>query len=344
MSVSSINPALGGTRDRRGRPLQDLRISVIDRCNFRCPYCMPAEKFGGAGAFLPRKEWLNPIDIERLARAFSAVGVRKLRLTGGEPLLRAELPEIIERLARIDGIEDLALTTNGALLAAQASALRRAGLRRLTVSLDAIDPEVFSRMSGGYGDVASVLGGIDAAVAAGFRSIKINTVVQRGVNEDQVLPLVRRFRHTPHVVRFIEYMDVGNCNGWRREQVVPVAELRDRINAEFAIEALAPSVGGEVATRFGFRDGAGEIGFIGSVSLPFCGDCNRARISAEGKLFTCLFASQGRDLRDWLQHDDEALAACVAAHWSLRADRYSELRAEREAVPLQRVEMFRMGG
>ncbi len=335
---------LAETRDRRGRPLHDLRISVIDRCNFRCPYCMPAEKFGGAGAFLPRREWLKPADIERLARAFSGVGVRKLRLTGGEPLLRAELPEIIERLARIEGIEDLALTTNGALLAAQASALRRAGLRRITVSLDAIDPAVFARMSGGYGDVDSVLAGIEAAVAAGFHSIKINTVVQRGVNEDQVLPLVRHFRNTPHVIRFIEYMDVGNCNGWSREQVVAVAELRTRIDAEFALEPLAPSIGGEVATRFGFRDGAGEIGFIGSVSLPFCGDCNRARISAEGKLFTCLFASQGRDLRDWLQQDDAALAASVAGHWLLRADRYSELRAERESASPQRVEMFRMGG
>ena len=342
-------------RDSRGRPLHDLRISVIDRCNFRCPYCMPVEKFGGAGAFLPRKEWLQPAEIERLARAFAAVGVRKLRLTGGEPLLRAELPEIIERLSRIEGIDDLALTSNGALLAKHAASLRRSGLRRLTVSLDALDAEMFHRMSGGYGDVDSVLAGIEAALAAGFTSIKINTVVQRGVNEDQVLPLVRHFHRTPHIVRFIEYMDVGNCNGWMREQVVPVAELQALISTQYPLRPMTPTINGEVASRFAHVDGGGEIGFISSVSRPFCSDCNRARISAEGKWFTCLFATQGTDLRTWLNElDDVALVERLRAQWSRRADRYSELRAEREARQAQdseadgvanpRVEMFRMGG
>jgi GTP 3',8-cyclase len=332
-------------RDSRGRPLRDLRISVIDRCNFRCPYCMPVEKFGGAAAFLPRKEWLSPADIERLARAFVANGVRKLRLTGGEPLLRQELPEIIERLSRIDGVDDLALTTNGALLGDRAKDLRRAGLRRLNVSLDALDPAVFLRMSGGYGDVAEVLAGIEAAVAAGFRSVKLNAVIQRGVNEDQVLPLVEHFRDTPHVLRFIEYMDVGSCNGWTRAQVMPTQELRQLIQARHPLLPLAATAGGEVASRFAFADGRGEVGFISSVSVPFCGDCNRARISAEGKLFTCLFASQGRDLRDWLRSEDDAgLIGRVRDLWSRRADRYSELRAEREAQSGGRVEMFRMGG
>lgn len=331
-------------RDARGRPLRDLRISVIDRCNFRCPYCMPAEKFGGAAAFLPRREWLQPAEIERLARAFVAAGVRKLRLTGGEPLLRAELPEIIERLAAIREVEDLALTTNAALLAEHAGSLRRAGLRRLTVSLDALEESTFRRMSGGYGHVVAVLEGIDAAVAVGFSSIKINVVVQRGINEDQVLPLVRHFRGTPHIVRFIEYMDVGNCNGWTRADVVTTAELRQLIESEFALAPLPSQHGGEVAQRFGFVEGAGEIGFISSVSMPFCGDCNRARISAEGQCFTCLFATKGIDMKPWLQDGDEQLHEKISALWSRRTDRYSELRAEREVAMPKRVEMFRMGG
>ncbi len=339
------NIAVADARDSRGRPLRDLRISVIDRCNFRCPYCMPVEKFGGAAAFLPPKEWLSPVEIERLARAFVANGVRKLRLTGGEPLLRQELPEIIERLSRINGIDDLALTTNGALLGDRAKDLRRAGLRRLNVSLDALDPAVFLRMSGGYGDVAEVLAGIEAAVAAGFGSVKLNAVIQRGVNTDQVMPLVEHFRGTPHVLRFIEYMDVGSCNGWTRAQVVPTQELRQLIEVQHPLLPLAATSGGEVASRYAFADGRGEVGFISSVSVPFCGDCNRARISAEGKLFTCLFASQGRDLRDWLRSEDDAgLIGRVGDLWSRRADRYSELRAEREAQSGGRVEMFRMGG
>lgn len=342
---AGATPTIVAARDSRGRALHDLRISVIDRCNFRCPYCMPVEKFGGAAAFLPRREWLQPDEIERIARAFVGAGVRKLRLTGGEPLLRQELPEIIERLARIDGVDDLALTTNGALLAERAVALRQAGLRRLTVSLDALDPLLFKRMSGGYGDVEQVLAGIDAAVGAGFGAVKINTVIQRGVNEDQALPLVEHFRGSGHIVRFIEYMDVGSCNGWTRTQVVPADELRQRIADRHQLLPLAANAGGEVANRFALADGSAEIGFISSVSVPFCGDCNRARISAEGRLFTCLFASQGRDLREWLrEHDDAALEARVRALWARRADRYSELRAEREAESSHRVEMFRVGG
>lgn len=341
----AASPATQVTRDARGRPMRDLRISVIDRCNFRCPYCMPVEKFGGAAAFLPRKEWLQPDEIERLARAFVAVGVRKLRLTGGEPLLRQELPEIVERLSRIHGVEDLALTTNGALLTERATGLRKAGLRRLTVSLDALDPATFLRMSGGYGHVAEVLMGIDAAVAAGFRSVKINVVVQRGVNEDQVLPLLEYFRGSPHVVRFIEYMDVGSCNGWTRAQVVPTVELQNLIATRYPLIALSASAAGEVASRYAYADGQGELGFVSSVSVPFCGDCNRARISADGRIFTCLFASQGKDLREWLRSDtDAALVDHLRALWSRRADRYSELRVEREAQSSRRVEMFRMGG
>jgi GTP 3',8-cyclase len=345
MTATITQPSFVDARDTRGRPLRDLRISVIDRCNFRCPYCMPVEKFGGAAAFLPRKEWLQPEEIERLARAFVANGVRKLRLTGGEPLLRHELPDIIERLSRIEGVDDLALTTNGALLAERAVELRSAGLRRLTVSLDALEPVVFKRMSGGYGDVATVLAGVEAAVAAGFKSVKINSVIQRGVNEDQVLPLVEHFRGSAHVIRFIEYMDVGNCNGWTREQVVSTSELQRLIGAQHALVQLAASADGEVANRYAFADGRGEIGFISSVSQPFCGNCNRVRISAEGRLFTCLFAHQGRDLRECLRSDtDTELAEHINALWSRRADRYSELRAEREATASRRVEMFRMGG
>jgi cyclic pyranopterin phosphate synthase len=330
--------------DRHRRPLRDLRISVIDRCNFRCPYCMPVERFGGPSAFLPKGDWLRPEEIERLARAFVRIGVRKLRLTGGEPLLRAELTEIVERLARIDGVEDLALTTNGVLLPKRAAELRRAGLMRLTISLDALDPERFRRMSGGQGEVADVFAGIAAAEAAGFERIKFNCVVQRGVNEDEVLPLLERFRGTPHVVRFIEYMDVGTCNRWSRAEVVDSAELLARIGARWPLVAHGRSQRGEVAERYRYADGQGELGFISSVSAPFCGDCTRARLSADGALFTCLFATQGRPLRPLLAGDDAALGEAIAACWSTRADRYSELRAEREREAAARVEMFRIGG
>lgn len=330
--------------DQGMRPLRDLRISVIDRCNFRCPYCMPVERFGGPSAFLAKGDWLSPAEIDRVARAFVALGVRKLRLTGGEPLLRTELCEIIERLARIDGVEDLALTTNAVLLPRHAKLLRKAGLQRLTISLDALDPAVFLRMSGGQGDVADVLAGVAAAEAAGFTPIKFNCVVQRGINEDEVLPLVEHFRGTAHVLRFIEYMDVGTCNRWSRADVVNSADLQQRISTRWPLQAIGRAQRGEVAERYRFADGQGEIGFIASVSAPFCGDCTRARISADGELFTCLFAARGLPLRSLLAGDDEAMRNAIAARWSGRNDRYSELRAEREREAAGRVEMFRMGG
>jgi cyclic pyranopterin phosphate synthase len=332
-------------RDRRGRPLRDLRISVIDRCNFRCPYCMPEDRYPRDAADTDSATRLGPASIERLARAFVALGVDKLRLTGGEPLLRRDLPEIVARLAAIDGVRDLALTTNGSLLAARARELRAAGLRRLTVSLDALDPALFARMSGGRGEVADVLAGIAAAEAAGFRSIKVNAVLQRGANEDQVEPLVAHFRGSGHVLRFIEYMDVGTCNRWDAASVVPSAELAARIHARWPIRALDRAYRGEVAERWAFEDGAGEIGFVSSVSAPFCGDCHRARLSSDGRLFTCLFAAQGADLRPALAGDDAMLREAVSRVWRARADRYSEQRAGIAAGPAPaRVEMYRIGG
>jgi cyclic pyranopterin phosphate synthase len=334
-------------RDTRDRVLHDLRISVVDRCNFRCPYCMPEEQYPRDAKFLSVRERLSVDEIERLARVFVDLGVRKLRLTGGEPLLRRDLCEIIARLAAIEAAEDLALTTNGALLGAQARALRAAGLKRMTVSLDALEPEVFTRLSGGRGQVQVVLEGIAAAEAAGFTSIKLNAVIQRGVNDAGALDLVRRFRGSGHIVRFIEYMDVGTCNGWRPELVVPSRELRDRIHAQWPLVALEPSYRGEVASRYAFADGGGEIGFVSSISEPFCGDCHRARLSADGKLYTCLFATQGHDLRTPLREgaSDADLANRVRAIWQRRGDRYSELRDERGAAKAtQRIEMYRIGG
>lgn len=328
--------------DTRGRPLRDLRLSVIEACNFRCPYCMPADRIGDDHG-LDAAGRLDFDEIERLVRAAVRLGVRKLRLTGGEPLLRRRLPELVARLAIIDGLEDVALTTNGSLLARQASALRQAGLTRLTISLDALDAALFRRLTGDRGELADVLDGIASAEAAGFGSLKFNCVVQRGVNDDQVLPLVQRFRGSGHVVRFIEYMDVGTCNGWTPGRVVPSAELRDRIHAHWPLQALAPACHGEVATRHGFLDGGGEIGFISSVSKPFCGDCHRARVAADGTLYTCLFAGVGHDLRPALQAGEEATVDALAALWGVRADRYSEERGA-GAVARRRVEMFLVGG
>lgn len=340
--MNALPTAIGLPRDRLGRPLHDLRISVIETCNYRCPYCMP-EGLTPEETPLDRASRLGFDEIETAVRAFARLGVSKLRLTGGEPLLRKNLPELVARLARVPGIDDLALTTNGSLLAGQARALRDAGLHRLTLSLDAVDPAVFKAMSGGRGDIADVLAGLAAAEAAGFRSIKINCVVQRGVNEDQVLPLVERFRGTPHVPRFIEYMDVGTCNGWRRENVVPSAELRNLIAARWPLEALTPTYRGEVASRYRFPDGAGEVGFVSSVSEPFCGDCHRARLSADGQLFTCLFAARGQPLRERIAEGEHNLAAHLATLWQARGDRYSE---ERASVPPARrkIEMFYIGG
>jgi cyclic pyranopterin phosphate synthase len=332
-------------RDLRGRPLHDLRVSVIETCNYRCPYCMPEGSTPPPDEVLDSETRLSFEEIETAVRAFARNGVRKLRLTGGEPLLRRGLPELVARLAAIPGIEDLALTTNGSLLAGKARALREAGLHRLTVSLDALDPTVFRSMSGNRGEVADVLAGIAAAEAAGFARLKLNCVVQRGVNESEVLPLVERFRGTPHVLRFIEYMDVGSCNGWSKGSVVPSAEVRDLIALRWPLRPLSPTYRGEVASRYAFEDGAGEVGFVSSVSEPFCGDCHRARLSADGRLYTCLFASEGADLRPALAQGAETLAERIGALWSRRGDRYSELRGEREDAPARRrIEMFFIGG
>lgn len=331
--------------DRLRRNLRDLRVSVIETCNYRCPYCMPADR---------TPEWserdhassadrMSFSEIETLVRSFVRLGVSKVRLTGGEPLLRRGLAELVARLAAVDGIEDLALTTNGSLLARHAKALADAGLHRLTVSLDTLDPQRFAELSGGRGNLDDVLSGIAAAEQAGFASIKINCVVQRGVNEDDVLPLLAHFRGSAHVVRFIEYMDVGTCNRWQREQVLPSAQLRDRIHARWPLRALQPNYRGEVASRYAFVDGAGEVGFVSSVSEPFCGDCQRARLAADGQLYTCLFAAQGTPLRPFIGEGEAALTQRIAALWKLRGDRYSELRGA-VADSGKRIEMFMVGG
>jgi cyclic pyranopterin phosphate synthase len=329
-------------RDTLGRPLRDLRVSVIETCNFRCPYCMPADATPDETQ-LDRERRLSFEQIETAVRAFVALGVRKVRLTGGEPLLRKNLPDLVRRLVAVPGIDDLALTTNASLLAGQAGALRAAGLQRLTISLDAIDPAVFAAMSGGRGDLAEVLAGIDAALAAGFTRLKFNCVVQRGVNETQVLPLVERFRGTPHVLRFIEYMDVGTCNGWKAADVVPSAELHNAINTRWPLRPVTPTYRGEVATRYAFVDGGGEVGFVSSVSEPFCGDCHRARLSADGQLYTCLFASRGHDLREAIGQGEAAVRERVAEVWGARQDRYSELRAAPQPER-KKIEMYFIGG
>ena len=332
--------------DALGRALADLRISVLDRCNFRCPYCMPEEAYPDDHAFLRARERLDFDEIKRIAKVFVSLGVRKLRLTGGEPLLRRDLASLVARLAGLEGIEDLALTTNGVLLPKFAQSLRDAGLRRITVSMDSIDPEIFRRMSGGRGEVAQVEAAIAAAERAGFGTLKINCVVLRGVNDGGVLDLVERFRGSGHVLRFIEYMDVGTVNRWRDDRVVPGAELVARIDARWPLEPM-PRHAASTSRRWRFRDGAGEVGFINSVTEPFCGGCTRARLSADGKLYTCLFAHAGHDLRALLRggESDAALRATVAGIWSHRGDRYSERRAElRAAGVLEHVEMYRIGG
>jgi len=345
--ASPLDPALALPLvvDRRARPLRDLRISVTDRCNFRCPYCMPAEIYGERYAFLPKREILSFEEIERLARVFVRLGVQKLRITGGEPLLRAQLPGLVARLAALPGAPDLALTTNGVLLAEQAQALAGAGLRRVTVSLDSLDPEVFGRMNGKNFPVSRVLEGIDAAARAGLAPIKLNCVVQRGVNDHTIVDLAARFRGTGAIVRFIEFMDVGTLNHWNQGDVLSAREIRDRIHDAFPLEPLAPSYRGEVASRYRYADGAGEIGIIASVTQPFCGDCTRARLSADGHLFTCLFATSGMDLKGPLRSGvgDGALEAAVAELWRARADRYSEARVEL-ASGRDKIEMFRIGG
>ena len=329
--------------DTLQRPLRDLRVSVTDRCNFRCVYCMPKEVFGRDHPFLERRELLSFEEIARLARVFRGLGVEKIRITGGEPLVRRDLERLIEMLAAIEGL-DLTLTTNGSLLAQKAKLLADAGLRRITVSLDSLDDAVFRAMNDVDFPVAKVLAGIDAAAEAGL-PVKVNTVVKRGANEGSILELARHFRGTPHTLRFIEYMDVGATNGWRLDDVVPAAEIVAAIDAEFPLEPLEANYRGEVARRFRYKDGAGEIGVIASVTQPFCGDCTRARLSAEGRIFTCLFGLKGHDLRAALRDgtSEDGLRELVTAIWERRADRYSEIRSERTA-DLPRVEMSYIGG
>jgi cyclic pyranopterin phosphate synthase len=331
--------------DRLGRPLRDLRISVTDRCNFRCTYCMPREIFGSDFQFLPRADLLTFEEITRLAGLFIEHGVEKLRLTGGEPLLRRDLERLVSMLAGLSGLRDLTLTTNGSLLAAKAGALAAAGLRRITVSLDSLDDEVFASLNDADFPVARVLEGIDAAERAGLTPIKVNMVVRRGINEGSVLPMARHFRERGHILRFIEYMDVGHSNGWRLDDVVPAEEIVALIDAEMPLQAMPPNYPGEVADRWRYRDGGGEVGVIASVSQPFCGTCTRARITAEGSLYTCLFGVRGHDLRAPLRtgESDEAISARIGAVWRARSDRYSEIRSA-ATVPLAKVEMSHIGG
>ena len=343
----TVMPLGTGPRDLRGRALRDLRISVMDRCNFRCPYCMPRETFHDKYRFLGSHERLSFDEIVRLARLLARLGVRKLRLTGGEPLLRPNLTDLIGDLGAIEGIEDIALTTNGALLGKYAFELRAAGLQRITVSLDSLDPEVFTRLSGGFGVLEDVLSGIEHARRAGLGPIKVNAVIQRGVNDHTALDLLERFRGTGVIVRFIEYMDVGNRNHWRADVVVPSKELVARINARWPLAPLQRAYHGEVAERYAFVDGGGEVGFISSVTQPFCGGCTRARLSSDGMLYTCLFATHGTPLRDKLRSgaSDEALLDLVRNIWLGRTDNYSEQRQAHLAAGGERkVEMFYIGG
>jgi GTP 3',8-cyclase len=350
---SQISAPTGLVSDRLGRPLRDLRISVTDRCNFRCSYCMPKEVFDKDYAFLPQSSLLSFEEITRTARLFVAHGVTKLRLTGGEPLLRKNLERLIEMLAALrtpdgDGL-DLTLTTNASLLQRKAASLKAAGLKRITISLDGLDDAVFRRMNDVDFPVADVLAGIEAAAAVGLGPIKVNMVVKRGTNEQEILPMARHFRGTPVVLRFIEYMDVGSSNGWRMDEVLPSAEVIRRIHAEFPLRALDAAQAGETAERWAYADGRGEVGVISSVTQAFCRDCNRARLSTEGKLFLCLFGSHGHDLRALLRggYSDEQMAAAIGHIWQHRDDRYSELRAalpESTQPAERRVEMSYIGG
>jgi GTP 3',8-cyclase len=331
--------------DRSSRPLRDLRISVTDRCNFRCTYCMPKEIFGRDYAFLPRGELLSFEEITRLARVFAEHGVTKVRLTGGEPLLRPDLERLVEMLAGIPGLTDVALTTNGTALAAKARALRDAGLSRVTVSLDALDDDTFAAMNDVSFPVVRVLDGIAAAARAGLSPVKVNMVVKRAVNDHAIVAMAEHFRRSGITLRFIEYMDVGTTNGWRLEDVVSAAEIRQTINSSWPLEPVPAGYSGEVASRYRYRDGAGEIGLIASVTQPFCGGCSRARLSAEGKLHTCLFASHGHDLRAILRSGatDHELDDRLRSIWGARADRYSEARTA-ATTPTQKIEMSYIGG
>ncbi len=341
-------PGREAVRDVLDRPMRDLRISVMDRCNFRCPYCMPRETFHERYRFLRSSERLDFGEITRVAGLGTRLGVRKVRITGGEPLLRPGIAELVAELSTLDGVDDIALTTNGVLLAQHAAELKGNGLHRVTVSLDSLDPVVFEKMSGGFGGLDQVLEGIEAALAAGLDPVKVNAVVKRNVNDHTVLDLLERFRGTPVSVRLIEYMDVGNRNDWHAAEVVTSAELLRRIAERWPVTAVPGHTRAQVAKRYSYDDGAGELGFISSVSAPFCGGCSRARLSSEGTLFTCLFATKGLDLRGPLRGGatDEELLALVRGAWSQRSDRYSEVRdAERAAAHrLRKVEMHYIGG
>lgn len=350
MSNSSVVtlPTVNHPRDTLGRPLHDLRISVMDRCNFRCPYCMPRETFHENYRFLKSSERLSFEEITRLTRLFVLLGVRKVRLTGGEPLLRPNIAELVGELTVLEGVQDVALTTNGVLLAQHAAELKANGLHRITVSLDTLDPELFKQMSGGFAERDRVLEGIKAAQDAGLTPIKINAVIERGINDHTALDLVEHFRGTGVIVRFIEYMDVGNRNRWSMERVVPSKELLQRIAERWPLHPVRENYRGEVAERYAFDDGAGEIGFISSVSNPFCGDCTRARLSSEGVFYTCLFATRGTDLRGPLRSGatDEELLDIIRATWMNRGDHYSELRQAIRASeqPVKKIEMYYIGG
>ena len=336
------------TNDALGRPLHDLRISLLDRCNFRCPYCMPETEFHADFQFLKKQELLSHAEILKIASVAVSLGVSKLRVTGGEPLLDKKVHELLAGLSQLPGVEDLALTTNGMLLGPMAQRLADSGLNRVTISLDSLDPDVFRRMSGGRGDIDKVLKGIDAAVSAGLTPIKINAVVQRGVNDHTVPDLLAHFRGSGHIVRLIEYMDVGNRNGWKMDQVVPSKELLAVVKNRWSLSPVGRSYPGEVAQRYHYDDGQGEIGFISSVTEPFCGACSRARLAADGVLYTCLFATTGISLREPLRKgaDEAELRDILSRIWLQRADRYSELRRPRvaESHALSKVEMYRIGG
>jgi cyclic pyranopterin phosphate synthase len=330
--------------DQLGRPLRDLRISVTDRCNFRCVYCMPKEKFGKDHQFLERSALLSFEEIERVTRLFVARGVTKIRLTGGEPLVRRNIESLIALLAAIPGI-DLTLTTNASTLAKKARALRDAGLKRITVSLDSLDDPTFKAMNDVDFPVAKVLEGIAAAADAGLTPIKVNMVVKRGLNDASILPMARYFREHGHILRFIEYMDVGSTNGWRMDDIVSAGEIVERISREMPLEPADPNYTGEVAERWRYKDGSGEIGVIASVTQAFCRDCTRARLSTEGQIYTCLFATEGHDLRGLLRNgaDDETMGAFIERLWQQRGDRYSEIRGQ-QTVPLKKIEMSYIGG
>lgn len=346
--MSNFNHSSVNVLDQLNRPIQDLRVSVIDRCNFRCTYCMPKEEYGENYQFLTKNKWLSFDQIIRVITVFTQLGVQKVRITGGEPLLRPDLVHLIDRLNHISAIEDLALTTNGSLLSKFAKNLKTAGLNRLTISLDTLDPDVFNHVNGYSGNIDEVLSGIEAARSAGFDQIKLNVVIQKGINDHSIIDLVKYAKDNDHILRFIEYMDVGTCNHWNNEFVVTSKEIFDQINAHFPLKAINPNYYGEVADRYQYLSGEGEVGFVSSVSKPFCQSCTRARLSADGKVYTCLFANHGHDLMPYLTDStDSTLMESIQRIWKTRTDRYSEQRSEfikSKTVDKNRVEMFHIGG